>query len=307
MGRALLPALALLGAATVAEAQTGPAAAALPFAGYLQAVQAHSLELQAQQTTVTAARAGVGMAGIRPDPQLSLGASREQAHTGLPRPTSVNPAISWELETGGKRAARIRAAQSNVRLTEAQLEGFRRGLFSDAAGAFAEACRTREVLARKQQTLAALGEVVRVNEVRRKAGDVGGVELLQSRVERDQYAAEVTLSGADAQAALLALSVPLGASAAEVLGTVQAERPLACDFAPYAQGGDLQALLPQALAAREDIRIAEAQLTNARDKAALVAANRWVNPTLALGVTATPGHGAGTGADGAPFDAAARS
>ncbi|UJB65662.1 TolC family protein [Acidovorax sp. YS12] len=275
----------------------------LRFVDYLQAVEAHSLDLQAQQTTVTAARAGVGIAGLRPDPELSLGWSREQVRTGVPRPSSYNPAISWELETGGKRAARIREATSHVRLAEAQVEGFRHGLFNDSASAFAEVCRTREVLARKQQTLQALDDVVRANEVRRKAGDVGGVELLQSRVERDQFAADVTQARADAQAALVALSVPLGRRVGEVLG----DGPLDCDFAPFTAGDDLQALLPAAMQARDDIQIAEATLNNARDKASLAQANRWVNPTLSVGVTNTAGYPAGTGRDGEPYDAASRS
>lgn len=310
--QALLPALALLAAvAQAAPADGEQPAAALHFADYLQAVEQHSLDLQAQQSTLTSARAGVGIAGIRPDPALSLGWSREQVHTGVPRPASLNPALSWELETGGKRDARIRAAQSNVRLTEAQVRGFRHQLYSDAAGAFAEACRTREVLARKQQTLQALGEVVRVNEVRRKAGDVGGVELLQSRVERDQFAADVARARSDAQAAWLALSVPLGPRAAGVLGGVpgggRGDAQLACDFTPFDQGDDLQALLPLAQRQRDDIRIIEAQLASARDKATLVQANRWVNPTVSVGVTATPGHGAGSGGNGVPFDALSRS
>src|SRR5258708_11392341 len=40
-----------------------------------------------------------------------------------PRPTTRNYEISMELETGGKRAARIQSARSQVRLSEAGLEG----------------------------------------------------------------------------------------------------------------------------------------------------------------------------------------
>lgn len=277
------------------------------FADYLQAVEAHSLELQAQHTTITAAEAGVGIAGIRPDPELSMEWERERVRTGLPRPTTFTPTLSWEVETGGKRSARIRTAKSQVRLTQAEVDGFRNNLFNDAATAFAEACRTRDVLARKEQTLKALGEVVHANEVRRKAGDVGGVELLQSRVERDQFAADVVAARADAQAALLALSVPLSRRMAEVLGTGQGDVALACDFTPFAQGDDVQALLPEALRARSDIRIAEATLANARDKAEQAHAERWVNPTVSVGVGRTPGYAAGVGSDGEAYDAAQRS
>ncbi|MBN9574101.1 MAG: TolC family protein [Alicycliphilus denitrificans] len=301
--RALAAALAAWSAACAA--QDAPAAPqAVRFADYLQAVEAHSLDLQAQQTTIAAARAGVGMAGLLPDPALTLGHSREQISSGAPRPASREAGLSWEIETGGKRAARVRAARSGVRLAEAQVEGFRHALYSEAAGAFAEACRTREAWARKRQTLAALGEVVRANEARRKAGDVGGVELLQSRVEHDQFESEVALADAEVQAAQAALSVPLGRAFAGLWGAA----PLECDFAPYAQEGDLPALLPEALRVRDDVQTAEALLANARDKAALAQANRWVNPTLSVGVARTRGYGAGTDAAGEPlYDAAAPS
>jgi cobalt-zinc-cadmium efflux system outer membrane protein len=300
------------GAAAAPKAPAGVLASAqslkaVHFTDYLQAVESHSLELKAQQTTITAADAEIGIAGLRPDPELSMEWERERVRTGEPRPTTFTPTLSWEIETGGKRSARIRAAKSQARVTRAEVDGFRNGLFNEAATAFAEACRTREVLTRKEQTLKALGDVVRANEVRRKAGDVGGMELLQSRVERDQFAADVTASRADAQAAMLALSIPLGGRVAEVLGSGQGEVQLSCDFTPFAQGDDLQTLLPEAMRARDDIRIAEATLANARDKADLAQAERWVNPTVSVGVGRTPGHAAGAGSDGEPYDAAMRS
>ncbi|MGU3627101.1 TolC family protein [Comamonas sp. C24C] len=277
------------------------------FSDYLRAVESHSLELKAQKTTITAAKAQVGIAGLRPDPELSMEWERERVHTGEPRPSTFTPTLSWEVETGGKRDARIRTAKSEVRLKKAEVKGFRNALFNTAATAFTEACRTREVLVRKEQTLKALSAVVQANEVRRKAGDVGGIELLQSRVERNQFAADVTSARADAQAAMLALSVPLGGRLAEVLGTGPGEASLFCDFRQFSQGDDLQTLLPKAMRARDDIRIAEATLANARDKADLAQAERWVNPTVSVGVGRTPGHAAGIGGEGEPYDASMRS
>lgn len=282
-----------------------PAAAqrALPFTEYLDAAEQHSLVLQSQREGVTSAQAGVGIAGIRPDPVLSYTATRETVKTSQPRPVSHNPSLSWEIETGGKRQARIKEAKSNVKLAEANVQGTRRQLDQDAANAFAEACRTRESLARKEQTLRALAELVRANEVRKRAGDVGGVELLQSRVEHDQFEADVTQARADHDAALEELSVPLGRRVSELFGQPE----LQCEFRPYALPDDLQQLLDQAMQERDDIRIAEATVDNARDKVSLARANRWVNPTVSVGVTATRGYGAGTGADGAPYDATMRS
>lgn len=277
-------------------------AAPLSFESYLSAVESHSLELQAQQEGITSAKAGIGIAGLRPDPEFALGATRETVHSAGHRPITWNPAISMAIETGGKRAARLKAAHSNVALAEETVAGFKSELYGAAAAAFTEACRTREVLARKEQTMAALSKVVDANAVRRKAGDVGGIELLQSRVERDQFQADLAQARSEADSAMLNLSPPLGRQFDSLFPHAQ----LACDFAAY-ENQDASVLVPQALGARSDVRIARATLDNLRDGAALVRANRAVDPTVTLGLAAARGYHDGVDASGDPVDGSPRS
>ena len=280
----------------------GAIAAPLSFETYLAAVESHSLELQAQQTSITSAKAGIGIAGLRPDPEFTLGATRETVRSVEHRPITWNPAISMAIETGGKRAARLKAAHSNVALAEETVAGFRSELYGTAAAAFTEACRTREVAARKRQTMAALSTVVEANAVRRKAGDVGGIELLQSRVERDQFQAELAQARSEADSAMLALSPPLGRQ----LDALFPDAQLACDFAAY-ENKDASVLVAQALDARSDVRIARATLDNLRDGAALVRANRSVDPTVTLGLAAARGYHDGIDGSGNPVDGSPRS
>ncbi|APA71106.1 transporter [Janthinobacterium sp. 1_2014MBL_MicDiv] len=277
-------------------------AAPLTFETYLSAVESSSLELQAQQESIGSAKAGIGIAGLRPDPEFTLGAARETVRALPHRPVTWTPAISMAIETGGKRAARLKAAHSNVVLAEETVAGFRNALYATAATAFTEACRTRDVLLRKEQTMAALSKVVAANDVRLKSGDVGGIELLQSRVERDQFQAELELARSEAQSAMLNLSPPLGRQ----FGSLFPQAQLACDFAAYA-GGDATALVPQALNARSDVRIARATLDNLRDGAALVRANRAVDPTVTLGLSAARGYRDGIDGNGDAVDGAPRS
>ncbi|AQR71140.1 transporter [Janthinobacterium sp. LM6] len=281
---------------------TGASAAPLSFETYLSAVESHSLELQAQQEDIVSAKAGIGIAGLRPDPEFTLGATRETVRSVEHRPITWNPAISMAIETGGKRAARLKAAHSHVALAEETVAGFRSELYGTAAAAFTEACRTREVLARKEQTMAALSKVVDANAVRRKAGDVGGIELLQSRVERDQFQAELAQARSEADSAMLNLSPPLGRQFDALFPDAQ----LGCDLAAYADQ-DASVLAPQALEARSDVRIARATLDNLRDGAALVRANRAVDPTVTVGLAATRGYHDGIDAGGNPVDGASRS
>ncbi|MGK5033830.1 TolC family protein [Janthinobacterium sp. LB3P118] len=280
----------------------GAIAAPLSFETYLAAVEKNSLELQAQRESITSAKAGIGIAGLRPDPEFTLGATRETVRSVAHRPITWNPAISMAIETGGKRAARLKAAHSNVALAEETVAGFKSELYGTAAAAFTEACRTREVAARKQQTMAALSTVVDANAVRRMAGDVGGIELLQSRVERDQFQAELAQARSEADSAMLALSPPLGRQFDALFPDAQ----LACDFAAY-ENKDASVLVPQALDARSDVRIARATLDNLRDGAALVRANRAVDPTVTLGLAAARGYHDGIDGSGNPVDGSPRS
>ena len=280
----------------------GASAAPLTFDTYLAAVESHSLELQAQQQGIVSARAGIGIAGLRPDPEFTLGAARETVHALPHRPVTWTPALSMAIETGGKRAARIKAAQSNVALAEETVAGFKSELYGTAAAAFTEACRTREVVARKELTMAALSKVVAANGVRLKAGDVGGIELLQSRVERDQFEAELAQARSEADSAMLALSPPLGRQVDSLFPQAQ----LSCDFAAFADQ-EASVLVPQALNARSDVRIARATLENLRDGAALVRANRSVDPTVTLGLSAARGYRDGVDANGDTVDGAPRS
>ena len=280
----------------------GAGAAPLTFDTYLAAVESHSLELQAQQQGIVSARAGIGIAGLRPDPEFTLGAARDTVHALPHRPVTWTPALSMAIETGGKRAARIKAAQSNVALAEETVAGFKSELYGTAAAVFTEACRTREVVARKELTMAALSKVVAANGVRLKAGDVGGIELLQSRVERDQFEAELAQARSEADSAMLALSPPLGRQVDSLFPQAQ----LGCDFAAFADQ-EASVLVPQALNARSDVRIARATLENLRDGAALVRANRSVDPTVTLGLSAARGYRDGVDANGDTVDGAPRS
>ncbi|WP_027017279.1 TolC family protein [Comamonas composti] len=301
---AVLLALGLSGAAFAQPAATpAPASAGVSFANYLDAVEQHSLELKSELQNVESAKAEIGMAGIRPDPELSYEVARERVKTGLPRPRERKLELSMEVETGGKRAARIKAARSALKLTEVGVEAFRHQLFSDAAENFTQACMEHQALQRKQQTLKALSDVVSANDVRRKAGDIGAIEWRQSRVERDQFQAEVTEARAQVQTSRLALAIPLGRS----LNQVFSSQELDCAFQPFSQSQDIEALVDQALQARSDVREAHAALDHARDNAGLAQANRWINPTVAVGMTTRPGTTAGVDHGGDAFDAEGRS
>ena len=114
--RRTLLSLVLAGLLGVAHAQSP---VPLHFAEYLSAVEQSSIDYAAQRQNVVAARAGIDLAGVRPDPQLSLGTSRELARESKSTATRPNTlGLSQTIETAGKRARRIDAAKADLRLAE---------------------------------------------------------------------------------------------------------------------------------------------------------------------------------------------
>ena len=320
----------------------------VPFAAYLDAVGRFNNALAAQREAVAAARAGVPMAALRPDPSLSLGAGpAELGREVRPKPRLAQSiGLSYTIETGGKRERRVDAARSQVIASEAALAGAGRQAAADAAAAFIEACRTREALRTQEASLAALTDIVRMNERRHGAGDLGGLELLQSRNERDQFLATVVRARADARSAMEGLAAPLGRRWREVFGDASplcafqdgrapegleglerlggaeeldaVERmasPRSSDNAGVALDAPdapnaldaLDALVARAMDERDDVRIARAAVDSARAAADLVRANRWVDPSVSLSYGYTPQGRHGVSTDGTAVDPSPRS
>lgn len=278
--------LLVLAGLLIAAAAHAQAPSPVALREYLDAVAEKNLDLQTQRETLAAARAGVSIAGVRPDPQFNGGiASKELSSANKPSAaTALTAGISWTLETGGKREARLRAARSNVKLTEANVAAYKRQLDVDAAAAFIEACRAQAVLARKESGLTAMRDIVRVNEARFKAGDIGRLEWSQSRIEADRFQADVTLARADATAADLNLANFLGERREQRF----AGRSLACVWSAGEGPDSADNLVARALDARDDVQQARAAVDNARDNVELARANRAVDPTLNVGLTNTP-------------------
>lgn len=295
----VLPALAL----SISALAQQPAP--LTLARYLDAVDANSLELAIQRENVTSAEAGVSIAGVRPDPVLTVGAGpRELGREVRPKPrmgSSIE--LEWTLEAGGKRDQRIKAANSTVALSLASGNAARAALYATAALAFVEACRTTEMVTRQEESLRFLSEVVRINTVRRQAGDIGDIELLQSRNERDRFRTDVLKARAEAVAARLALAVPLGRSTGETFGA----QPMVCDFNIDPALVDEEKMVSEALLEREDIRMARAALDTAQANARLARANRYVDPTISVSYGYVPRGRASVDGEGAPVDGTPRS
>lgn len=255
------------------------------FSEYLAAVERYSLDLETQRGNIAIAEGQLSVAGLPPDPVLSLGRSEERHAIRKPSsPPSNGASLSFTLETAGKRGARKALAEHGVKLAQANLGAFLRSLYNDAGNAYLNLAKAQMTLKRKEITYQALLNLVHANERRLSVGDIGGLELYQSRVEMQRYRNELSSARADLASARIGLSVPLGRPAGELF-TMQ---PTASDIELPLRQFDLDSLLAQAVTSRDDIRVAREARSVAQSALDLAHANRWVDPQLSVGETYSP-------------------
>jgi len=281
-GAALLAGL-LLAVATGQDA--GPERSpGLSLREYLAQVGSANLEFAAQRLNVPIAEAQIAVAKVFPEPVLSGGVASIDV-SGNGSPTSYDVGLSQTIEIGGKRGARIEVASFQASQAKSDLEDFLRTLRAGATNDFIDALRTQMVLARKEQTQEAFQRLVAVNQERLRAGDIGQVAYLQSRVEAQRFRGEVLAAEGDAETARLALGLRLGSSAGAI--------PVAGTLRIPIRSFDAEMLVLRARTDRPDLASKRSAVEVARSKLRLAHANRWEDLTLNLGyIYSAPGSGA---------------
>ncbi|MET0858376.1 MAG: TolC family protein [Telluria sp.] len=222
----LMPMLAAALLAPAAFAQSTPGVApavalqqpigALTLAAAVDRAQQHNSELRALREEVAALEARAGQAGARPNPALEYlrEGNREQGGAA-----TVQVAIPFEL--GGKRSARVDAAEAELRVATAELAAGSLRVQAEVVAAFHEAFLAGKRLELATQASASArqssdsagarvlaGKVSPVEETRAKVAEANlQVEAIQAR--RDLAEARVKLAllwGGDP--AGLSLAVP---------------------------------------------------------------------------------------------------
>jgi outer membrane protein, heavy metal efflux system len=252
----------------------------ITFGAFLDEVLLSNLDYAAERYNVPIAEALRAAARVFPNPQLELGYERDVTHHGRERmPEARAIGITQTFELGGKRKARVRVAELNVRAAAATLDEFLRGLRLDAASAFAQTLAAQHAYEQKLRSAAILDELLVANEQRLRVGDVGEVDVTQIRIEALQLRNEALASEADARAAQIAMTSFLGRERA---GTALVA---VGNLVQPSRNHDLQQLLAQMLAERSDL----VALRHLRDAAGaeieLARAGRLPDLDIGVGMT----------------------
>jgi cobalt-zinc-cadmium efflux system outer membrane protein len=174
----------------------------LSLAEFLAQVGRRNLDYAAQAFNVPIADAQIAVAKLYPNPTIAGGVdipAKNQA-------TSYDLSLTQTILLGEKRKSRTAVARDQAAAARAQLDDFLRTLWGTAATAYVDALHAEQVYMRKRRTAEDLDRLVTLNERRVKAGDIGEIDLAQSRVDAAQFHGELVAAANDLRAARLALT-----------------------------------------------------------------------------------------------------
>lgn len=232
-----------VGPAAVVAHDAGRPTRPLTFEEFLAVVVRSNPDYMAERPAVEIAAAARRAAGLLPDPELSAGFARDPEG----EPGSYSLGVSQTILLGGKRRARIAVAEHGNAAARAGLADFERSLLASAAEAFVDAAVAGQVFERQRQSVATLERLVAINQERVRAGDLGELDLLQSRVELRQLQNELLAADAEQRSTLLHLAQLMGRHRSDTLYVPAA--------LPEGSPGDLRldALIAGALEHRPDV------------------------------------------------------
>lgn len=280
----LLLGVALLGAARAAEMATASVevgkAEQITFETFLAEVLANNLDYAAERYNVSIAETLQVAARVFPNPQLEFSGERDVTYHGSERmPGARGIGITQTFELGGKRKARMRVADFTARAAAATLDEFLRNLRLDAANAFATTLLAQQSYEQKRRSAAALNDLLVASEQRLRVGDIGEIDVTQTRIEALQVKNELLAGEADARAAQIELTSFLGRdrAGAALFAVGMLQQPV--------RRYELEKLLTQMLAERADL----VALRHARDAAeaeiSLAKAGRVPDVDVGVGIT----------------------
>lgn len=154
-----------------------------------------NLGLLAKRYDLSIADARIITAGLRPNPVLSLGADHLDwlgtvyaPENGPAGPPEYSARFDWLVEGGGKRGARLDAAQLAKQVVQLQLLDATREVILEVQNAFLEVLVARLNLALAEENKTAFEKIIAISTDRVRAGDLAKVELMRTRLADLQFA-----------------------------------------------------------------------------------------------------------------------
>lgn len=246
----------------------------LPLSQAISEALDKNLDLIAARFDIPVAQARIITARLRPNPIFSLEASHliypitpDFNKDNAAGPNELAIRTDFVLERGGKRERRIEVAEASRTVAELQVLNTVRTIVQNVETAFVDILQAKANLALALDSLRSFDEIVRINTIRVKDGDLAEVELIRSQVAQLQFENTVRQSELQVQTARTRLQVLLGRGITEPLVDASGEMrrdTLSVDLAglrqrAFAQRPDLLAFRRDQIRSQAELRLQLAQ------------------------------------------------
>jgi cobalt-zinc-cadmium efflux system outer membrane protein len=166
----------------------------ITYADFIGLVGKNNLGYAAEKFNLDIAEANILSAGILPDPELSFGwfdNNQRRLNMGY----GFTSEISWTLELGGKRKARIDLAKNEYELIKYLLQDYLRNLRADATIIYLEALQNKLLLDVQINSYQTMNQLAKSDSIRYRLGAITEIDARQSKLEagtmlNDVYQAE---------------------------------------------------------------------------------------------------------------------
>ncbi|KMQ65728.1 transporter [Chryseobacterium angstadtii] len=245
----------------------------LSFSSYLNQVREKNLSYTAQKYNVNMADAAILTAGIFPDPQIEMetsdnGVSKKMGYT-------IGTSLSWTLELGKKRKARIGVAKQQAEYTQLQLQDFLRNLIADASLSYIEALKTKSLAEVQRDSYLSMDRLAKSDSIRYRLGAISLVTSKQSRLEASSLLNDLYVAESSSRQAFSALSI--------FLGTDPEESDISGDFKAFNRDFSFEDLIIQAVNHRTDLLASKQNIHTAASLVQLEKAKRVIDLGLSAG------------------------
>lgn len=233
---------------------------------------AENPDLRAARTEVQAAKGRLLQAGFRPNPMLDLSGSRSV--TGPDNSQTLG--ISWPLDLGGRRDARVAVAARELATKEVQVADRGRRLAAEIRMKAGELFAAQRDLRITDDLLTATRESQRLVSQRVREGATPALDESLLTVEITRLEAQRAMRSGRVESLRVQLAPLIGASPSvpfEVSGTLEAQPTLP----------DRESALRQALEQRADLRMAALEEDAARARVDKERAEGRYDASLVLG------------------------
>ena len=268
-------ALCLNAYAAPAQGQAAQTAAQrVGLAALLAYAETHAPELRRSYGQRELAKAAATAAAVLlpTNPELSIAAGPRVS--GSVTGVDVEASLLQELEIGGQRGARMRAAEQQSAATEAEIQAARFLVHSELRSAFYRAIVERERVQLAQRVVQFQREVLRSLERQVAAGDVGALGLRLGQAEVAQATQELIAQEQAALAARLRI--------AQVVGWSSPQPPEPDGALPPLREPPDVSQLTAAAREQPNLRAAEARVREARARVDVAERDAWPRPAVGV-------------------------